>query len=369
MIFQNLTISELGDFITSDIFQKSAVLPITTHRALSQLQNPRAKADDVVLIIAIDNHEIVGYIGLLPDDLYHEEIVYRVAWLSCWWVQDGTGNLGIQLFLKACQAWKRRMVITDFTPHIKTIIKKMRLFHFAPTVYGIRGFMRFNTAEVLPPKKAIFKTIQPLLKIGDTFANLLNVARLKIWKIRQSTANYHIKQLQRIDSKTNLFIQKHQNKELIKRGAKELNWILDHPWILEDHSNISPSIQTETQRYYFSSLSPIFQYYPLQIFQDKRLIAVLFLMNRNGHFKLPYAYFEKEHLPIMMSALFDFLYQKKATTFTVFLPELKTFMETSPSPFFYKRLIPKDFAIGKGLDKNILENAMLQDGDGDYVFA
>lgn len=369
MTFQTITIAALGDFITSSTFQKSAVLPITSHRAMSHIQNPRAKDDDIALIIAMEDDEIKGYIGLLPDELHHQGEVHRVAWLSCWWVQEGTGNLGIQLFLKACQAWKRRMVITDFTPHIKTIIEKMRLFYFAPTAYGIRGFMRFNTAEVLPPKKPIFKTIRPLLKIGDTVANLLNFGRLKLWKARQDKANYTIKQIERIDKATDLFIKKHQEKELIKRSAKELNWVLKNPWVLEEHATISTNIQAEANRYYFSTLSPTFQYYPLQIFQNHQLIGFLFLMNRDGHFKLPYVYFETTHLKTIISALFDFLYQKKAITFTVYHTDIKVFIENNPSPFFYKRLIPKDFAIGKKLGKEILQDGILQDGDGDYVFA
>lgn len=368
MKFTSITIAELPDFIQSDTFQKSKVLPITSHRALSQLENPRAQAEDVVLIVAMESDEILGYIGLLPDTLYHKNEAYRVAWLSCWWVQDGTGNLGIQLFLKAYQAWKRRMVITDFTPHIQAIIQKMRLFHFAPTAYGLRGFMRFNTAEVLPPKKPVFQKIRPLLQLGDMAANVLNRGRLQLWKWRQRQANYQLVPIKTIDESTALFIKKHQEQELIKRGATALNWILQQPWVLEDKATLSANIRSEAARYYFSSIAETFQYYPLQVFKDNQLIGFLFLLNRDRHFKLPYVYLEQEHLATVVQALYDFLYQQKAITFTVFHPMMKDYVAREASPFFYKRLIPKDFAIGKGLPKDILNQVSLQDGDGDYVF-
>ena len=68
MNFKVLTIKQLEEYIHSSEFKNAEIIPITFHRARSQIKNPRATSENVVLIIAYnDKNEIIGYTGALPD--------------------------------------------------------------------------------------------------------------------------------------------------------------------------------------------------------------------------------------------------------------------------------------------------------------
>ncbi|MEF9477524.1 hypothetical protein OWR28_07190 [Chryseobacterium sp. 1B4] len=58
---------ELEDFISSGDFQQYDFLPVTRHRALSHIQNPKASAEDTLLILAFYDEKLVGYVGCFPD--------------------------------------------------------------------------------------------------------------------------------------------------------------------------------------------------------------------------------------------------------------------------------------------------------------
>jgi hypothetical protein len=58
---------ELEDFILSGSFQQYDFLPITRHRALSHIRNPKARDEDNLLILAFYEDKLVGYVGCFPD--------------------------------------------------------------------------------------------------------------------------------------------------------------------------------------------------------------------------------------------------------------------------------------------------------------
>jgi len=60
-----LTIQDLKKELQKSVFfEGQHILPITKHRALSHVNNPRAEAHDVVLLLAKKQHQICGYIGM-----------------------------------------------------------------------------------------------------------------------------------------------------------------------------------------------------------------------------------------------------------------------------------------------------------------
>ena len=64
---------ELSIYIKSERFLNAPVLPISEHRALSQIKNPKALKDDVLLLLTYDNEKLIGYLGILPDDIFLNE--------------------------------------------------------------------------------------------------------------------------------------------------------------------------------------------------------------------------------------------------------------------------------------------------------
>ncbi|MCF8371739.1 MAG: hypothetical protein K9H64_08950 [Bacteroidales bacterium] len=355
---------ELKGLIESDWYRNSPDLPITSHRAIAQTHNPRANPDDVCLILALDENEgLLGYIGILPDNFAGTG--KHVGWLSCWWTHPEKGKkVGLNLFLQALIVWDHRLVITDFTPQIKNLISKTRMFSFTPTQFGIRGFIGFNLAEVLPRKRASLKKIKPLLELADNGLNHLNVLRCQILKRRFSSHQLEVDEENFIDDEIGRFINQHQNKEYFKRSATEFNWMLHHPWVLENDERA----WKEAKKYYFSSAKLLFRYHCLNFRKNKKLVAFAILRQRNQAFTLPYIYAEKGSELEVLKGLYEFLLQHQAVELTVFHRLFVEVIKENDNPFFYMRELPKDFAVSNELSHIMDQHKILQDGDGDYAF-
>lgn len=362
--FREIKIKELKHLVESDWFKNSPNLPITSHRALSQMQNPRARPNDVCLILALDeNEDLLGYIGILPDDF--SDTGTHSGWLSGWWVHPEKGKkVGLNLFLQALIVWDDKLIITDFTPQIKEIVSKARMFTFAPTQIGLRGFISFNLAEVLSRKQNGFKKIKVLLEIADYSLNRINILRSIIQRRRFSDHQLEIEEHDFIDEEIGAFINLHQKNEYFKRSASELNWMLKNRWVLENYKQA----WLEAKRYYFSSAEIIFKYHCLSFRKNKKLIAFAILRQRNQSFTLPYIYAEKGFENGVMKAIYEFLIIREAAEFTIFHPTIVKAIKETDTPFYYMRELPKDFAVSNDLSQLFDQHKILQDGDGDYAF-
>jgi len=362
MQFEILKIKDLNEFILSKQFRKSKVLPITSHRALSQINNPRSEPNDVSLIIAKDKDDnIIGYIGLLPDRL--NEIGQTASWLSCWWTDDRDGKkAALHLFLMAIKVSNSNFIITDFTPDIKTIAEKSKLFQFIPTYYGVRGFMGFDLHEIFLRKYKWLKSAQWILAIKDRVLNFLIRPINFYYQLKFNDKNLIVEELQHVDNEASEFISQHNENEYFKRGEEEINWMINYPWILHDDK------KEEAKRYYFSAKAKIFRYHLLKIKEHNKIIAFVVLRQRNHSFTTPFIYSKLGNEQKCLNVIYSFLLKKKARQFTIFHPHFVKFVKTASSPFFYKRNIPKDFAISQSIIMNYDEQKFLQDGDGDYAF-
>ena len=86
MEIKTFTIVDLKAALGSKKFWMTNVLPITKHRALSYCQNPRAGSNDPVLLVAYQDNQVIGYLGILPDKIFVNDTVYKLGWLTSWWV-------------------------------------------------------------------------------------------------------------------------------------------------------------------------------------------------------------------------------------------------------------------------------------------
>ena len=86
---------QLQAYIDSDEYKSSEYIAISKHRALSHIRNPRAKADDLVLVLIFEKEEMVAYLGVFADDLHFSTCIEHVGWLSCMWVNPVMRGKGI----------------------------------------------------------------------------------------------------------------------------------------------------------------------------------------------------------------------------------------------------------------------------------
>ena len=124
-----ITISELESFVQSPAFQQAANIPISTRRAISQANNPRAQPDDVALVLIYEKDILLGYLGLVPDYLYVNGQPERICWMSCIWVNPEARGKGIakQLLHSAHERWEGRLLATEFTAPAKQLYDKLGL--------------------------------------------------------------------------------------------------------------------------------------------------------------------------------------------------------------------------------------------------
>lgn len=361
MQVKEIKVAELPDFVNSELWRQLTPKPLTKIRAISQFYNPRAKGEDTALIIAYEQDTLLGLVGLLPHWI-NGQASEPACSNTCWWAHPQKGKqVAVHLFLKAFTLCGQRMFMTDCTPHTIGILRKTNWFDFPETPYGIRGFLKFNLHEIIPNKVPAARKLKPLLKFSDQAMNLLLAPYRMIVQSRFRNDDFKLEYLSSLDKEHFQFIENHSSNEFTCRSGKELEWIVQFPWI---------KTQDEGQEvdYPFSHVVKSFEQYFVTISSSGQHIALLMVSVRDGHMKVPYAYFQEKDASKVLMIIYREALQKNAVTLTVFCPPLVAAIDSAANPFIFKKKIKRLVAISKQLSDLYRQFPILQDGDGDVVF-
>src|SRR5688572_14514979 len=142
MELREFTPAALAEFIRSEEYEKMPVVPISRHRAISQIRNPRVSETDVILVLAYVNGKMAGYLGVLADYIFLNNQKEKAGWLSCIWVDAEMRGQGIagKLLNCALERWDNRILATEFTDTAKKIYDRSGQFQDLKVSEGIRGF-------------------------------------------------------------------------------------------------------------------------------------------------------------------------------------------------------------------------------------
>ncbi len=359
---RHVYVGELLDYVNSEAYQRSAFVPISLHRALSHVRNPRAQPDDLALLLVYDAQDaLVAYIGALPDTYHAKGTTQRIIWLSCMWVSPSARGQGLasRLMQAMCDHYGRRIFVTGFTPESKILYDRLGFFReYNPM--GVRGYLRPNFADILPAKGGIWAKIKPLLRVVDQCAGAINGLRLALRTQPQASGEF----CPEITAEMAAFIQQHHSAEYFQRSATELNWILQYPWILP----ATPERQPDAARYYFSSVARVFQN---RAFVTRSatgtLQSVVVFCHRDRVLKLLSAHVLPEAIPAVARTLYRYALEHGIATVTVFHAELAAFIQTdAQAPFFYQRALRNRYLVSTNFD--LPPDGIFQDGDGDAGF-
>ncbi len=356
------TRQELKEFINSDFFEELRNIPISRHRALSQINNPRASDNDILLVATYDDKKLAGYLGILPDLLFHEDSTEKVGWLTCFWVDNDykSKNIAASLFLRVIRAWNQKILITNIVPDLEPVYQKTKIFQ--PTIYksGYRGYLRFNLSTVLPPKNHLFRKMAPVLKLADMFLNIPVDLKLRLFKSVE-TGNIQYEYLQMLSKEDENFILQSHEPNWNKRGIEEINWIISNPWIIQS------SMNSESQRYYFSSVSNQFFYRILRIKNiGNETIALAVLLVRNKNLTTPYLFCTDPGWMPLAKMIVNTIKEQKLDMLTTFHGTLVKTLKSIRTPFIFSKTIKKPYLISKKFE--YLSALNFQDGDGDCAF-
>jgi GNAT superfamily N-acetyltransferase len=369
MHFKSLKLRELKAYIYSDAYTQSDYIAISKQRALSQERNPRARPEDVVLVLVYEADELVAYLGVFADDLHFENGVEHVGWLSCMWVNPKMRGKGIakRLLQTVFEAWEYKILVTEFTPAAKGLYDRSGHFIDLAKPKGWRGYLRPNLATLLPKKSPNWQKWQPLLKLVDGVLALPNTLRLWLHPTPSiQKQGYSFEYLAELDDEAWAFIQTQQNGELIHRNRAELDWLLSNPWLLQ-----APLQDRNAQRYHFSSVATSFYFLAIKVYNVKlKVIAVIIMSYREGSVKLPYVYVQTGMEEVVWQLIDQHLLAMRAETLTVFQPQLVGILPKRKHPFFRLRAFQRHYIIGKVMQEALeaTNTVILQDGDADAAF-
>jgi len=363
MRFNEIKLSGILEFTSTEEFKNSAVIPVTLQRARSQSMNPRGLPDDIILIVAWnDNNELAGFIGALPDRL---NLIpgKRVAWNSGWWVDPVVGKeAAMPLFYRFLDRWNKQVLFADLTPLTFKIVCKTGFFQGKARM-GTRGYLRLPLADILPPKNKIFRALKWLFTATDFVFNLFWELRLRHWKNQNRTdKKIEYEFVSDLDPSVLTMIQKESAMELVRRGEAELNWIRDFPWIIQGRPD------ENARRYHFSSHSRRFEHHRIKISEGNQIRAFLTITLRDNHLKVPYLYYQKGNISFVTDFLLNYMISSHARYISVFREDLAEFLINYRTPMIWKKRIARYSAVSNDLAGQLPEVYNLQDGDGDSVF-
>lgn len=372
MLVQRIYHKDLLSFIQSDEYNNSPYLPISRHRAVSHAHNPRAKPDDLVLVLVYEEKggEMVGYLGVFPDDLHFKDAEgkYQAAhggWLSCMWVNPLVRGKGIAKILinTVFEAWDYRILVTEFTPAAKGLYDRTGQFVDLLKTEGLRCYLRLNLAYLLPSKNPDkWKSWAWLLRGVDGIFNVFNSLRLAL----QARPNPIFRYVDALDEEAWALIEKYRHpQELLRRNADDLCWMLRYPWLL------SGIADEAAKRYHFSAVAKRFDFLCIKIYtKNSVLVGFLVLSIRDKNMKIPYAYFAPEAIATVVAVIHKHLLDLRLDMLTVFHPLLVAYWEKQGKPFFMRRKMQRHYIISKVFENQLTMQGevIVQDGDADAAF-
>ncbi len=345
---------QLAEFVSSGEFKKYDFLPITEHRAKSQIRNPKANDEQTLLILAFEEEKLAGYIGCFPDNFKINGRIYGYAWLSTIFVSNEFRGRKIAqtLLNKAFEEYHGNIALTEFTKEAESLYNKTGVFEYIQPKKGKRYYFHSDLSNIIPAKKPGTKFLKPFFQFIDFTANTF----ISIKNNFAGKAGIHVHILHKIDAESAEFISGFKSNRI----SDEINWIIENPWVLEG--------KKADENYLFSSFSEIFRYYWVKIYdENKTLITCSLLLLRDGHLKIPYLFSDRD-LGKFTDFLGNFIREKKIKTLTSYQTELNEKIRSSKSfPKLHERDFERRYMFHQELIRHLPKNFNpdFQDGDGD----
>jgi len=361
---QEYTISDLKQCLRPGHWFQGEPSPITKHRALSHVNNPRAQGGDVALLVAYDEDAVVAHLGILPDLVFRNQSAHKIGWLTAWWANPARNYTGVGLMLlsRAFTLYQGRLGASGFSEAARKVYDATRKFVTLGEQEGINGFARLNLYRLLhrrSPRLARFRAgLRVLDVIGNQYINL----RQWWWRKRHALPHgFRFEYLPEMDSEADDFIQQHSSNSLARRGAKELNWIAKYPWVL--NTPLAPPTS-----FHFSSPVESYSVFNMKIYDaEEQLVAVLMVTLMDGHVIVPHC-FHQGRSGLIALVLSHFLIAQRAERLTLHYSDLVEQLLALRFPWLWLRKRQRNWIWSREFAGENVSRYAMQDGDGDCAF-
>ena len=367
MEIKSFTVTDLNAALLSENFWLTKTLPITKHRALSYSHNPRADKDDIVLLVAYQDKQVIGYLGILPDKIFVNNAVYKFGWLTSWWVDSGcaTTGVGAVLLFKALNAYHQYLGVSGGSKEARKSLQASQKFMALKTLKGLDIRFRFDVTRAISRKLPRMEIFRILFKIFDVIIDEIVNLRGYFWHRRTSIyRRLTFEYISSIDEETDHFIRRRYQHDLTRKEKADLNWIMRYPWVLS-----TPLKDSASKRYYFSSRSDRFLYLGVKVFErNKEMIGFFMLKVRDDRMSVVYSFFESQHAESVAAAVVYHSLKMDVSVLSLYDEQLvKSFAELR-CPYWSTKAVSRGFFLSKAFAEIPLADLRLHGGDGDLAF-
>jgi hypothetical protein len=367
MEFKVFTVADLGLALLSEDFWLTKTLPITKQRAVSLCHNPRAEKDDPVLLVAYQDKQVVGYLGILPDKIFFNNADHKLGWLTGWWTDPclATKGVGAILLYKALNTYRDRIGVSGGSKEARKALHASQKFITLKPLKGLDIRFRLNATGAILRRFPSLKIFRFLFRVADAMLDEIVNLRGFFWErrthIRQRLAFEYVSS---IDAETSRFIERHHRHDLTRKGKAELDWIMTYPWIVS-----APQKDSASKRYFFSSISARFFFLGVKVFaQNNGMVGFLMLSVRNQRMRVVYSHFEDRHAPSIAAAAVYHALAMDVSFLSLYDERLVKSVSGLRCPFWSTQSISRGFFLSKAFADFPLADCRLHGGDGDFAF-
>jgi len=246
---EEIKLKDLKDF-TKPLFNRSEaenILPISPQRVLAHAHNPSARPDDIVLLVAFIGTECIGYHGLLPGLLNHDDKASRVFWATTFYVSEAHRGQGIgKLLVEKIKALNVDFVVTGMTRAAEKTYLQSGLKTLGPMVFF----------QLQIKQRVGFKAFHRIQK-SFLYRRWLHGQVEDFQEFRYNRIDQINRELKR--SKTSA-----REAPTFYRDSEMVNWMLKYPWVLSRDTTTVPK-----ENYHFAGVRDIFKYIALEIYSKR----------------------------------------------------------------------------------------------------
>lgn len=367
MEIKTFTVVDLKTALVLENFWLTKTLPITKHRALSYSRNPRADEDDPVLLVAYRDSRVIGYLGILPDKIFVNDVVYKLGWLTSWWVDPScaTTGVGAILLFKALNAYDQYVGVSGASREARKALHASQKFMALKSLQGLDIRLRLNVTRDILHRLPVMKIFRGLFRIFDAMLDEVVSLRNFFW-LRRNNQCQHLtfEYISAIDEETGRFIQQHNQHDLTRKEKADLSWIMNNPWILS-----APLKDSASKRYYFSSRADRFSYLAVKVFEHHNEMIGFFLLKvRDDRMSVVYSYFESRHAASITAAVFHHALAMDVSALSLFDEQLVAAFSKLHCPCWSANKKSRGFSLSKAFADIPLSSYRLHGGDGDLAF-
>jgi len=366
---KKISIKDIPELLEDYDFWNQSFLAVSKHRLYAHYKNPVADQNDVILILAYLEDELVGYMGVFIDKITLDGKENKIGWLSTWWVHPKTKGTGIgrEILNTMYDAQQGKIGISQFTPSAKRVYDKSGYFNTLKENKGVKAVLRSNLSFVIPALFPKTRWVSRPLNLIDSGLNSVIAIKLYLQKrsICDRLKSISIEYLDFVDNETMEVVAAYSYNHISRKSAAFFEWMKAYHWVQE-----APLIEfTNKNDYEFSIYDKDFNIYLVKIKRDGKCIGFLVMQRRSYVCKILFCYYDTSRNAELVADIIKLQCIEQNIREIICYDEFITKALCRSSLFLYKTNKIKQSIISKAFQKDNFDDVIVNFGDGDCSFA